>query len=315
MRRLWLPCSWACTAASRSRCSRKRPPSVWSVSALAKRKLVQWCSALLYNLNWQGFGTGRIYQGDLKTACVPGLNCYSCPGAVGACPVGALQSSLSGVMPRFPFYVLGLLLLFALLFGRFICGWLCPFGLVQELVYKIPTAKIRKNVLTERLCYGKYAAALLLVVLFPLLLFLWTGIGEPVFCKYVCPAGTLEAAIPLLSLDPFLASAVSWLTAWKFIILGVFLVAMIFVYRPFCRFLCPLGAWYGCFNSQAAFGITVDQSRCTHCGACASVCPMDVKLAGDRECISCGSCRPVCPVQAISYRQPGKSFYQQEEKK
>ena len=84
---------------------------------------------------------GRIWQGPSKQVCVPGLNCYSCPGALGACPIGSLQSFMSGAVLRFPFYVLGLMILFGLILGRRICGWLCPFGLVQELLYKIPTPK------------------------------------------------------------------------------------------------------------------------------------------------------------------------------
>jgi ferredoxin-type protein NapH len=112
---------------------------------LAKRTLIQILTAFLYNGNLPGFLNGRIWQGPSKSICVPGLNCYSCPGALGACPLGALQSSLSGVLLRFPFYVLGLMLLFGLLFGRTVCGWLCPFGFIQELLYKIPSPKFTKN--------------------------------------------------------------------------------------------------------------------------------------------------------------------------
>lgn len=97
---------------------------------MAKRTLIQILTAFLYNGNLPGFLNGRIWQGPSKSICVPGLNCYSCPGALGACPLGALQSSLSGVLLRFPFYVLGLMLLFGLLFGRTVCGWLCPFGFI-----------------------------------------------------------------------------------------------------------------------------------------------------------------------------------------
>ena len=288
---------------------------VWSASALAERSVVQALSAMVCNGNLAGFLSGRIYQGDWKAVCLPGLNCYSCPGALGACPVGALQSFFSGTLPRFPFYVLGWLLLLGLLFGRWICGWLCPFGLVQDLLYRVPVPKLGKSQITYRLSRLKLFWAMLFVVVLPLAFWAVWGIGEPVFCEYLCPAGTLEAAIPLLALQDSLRQAAGWLTAWKFFVLIIFLLAMLVVYRPFCRFLCPLGAWYGCFNHQALLGVRVDAQRCTGCGRCARVCRMDVRLAGDRECISCGECVPACPEQAIAFRKAKKKVDLQEAKK
>jgi ferredoxin-type protein NapH len=270
---------------------------------LASRKIIQSFSAFVCNIYLPGFANGHIYQGGIKALCLPGLNCYSCPGAIGACPVGALQSALSGTVLRFPFYVMGTFLAFGLLFGRLICGWLCPFGLVQEMLFGLPTRKMQKSHFTARLCSLKYLLGIGLVVLAPVLLYAAQGIGEPAFCEYFCPAGTLEAAVPLLSMNDDLWAAAGWLTVWKFFILSVFLVIMVFVYRPFCRFACPLGAWYGLFNRQAALGIAVDEQRCTHCGQCAAVCRMDVRIAGDPECISCGACRPICPEHAVYFRK------------
>ena len=271
---------------------------------MAKRGVVQTLSALACNMNLEGFLSGRIYQGDFKAVCLPGLNCYSCPGAIGACPIGSLQSFFSGTIPRFPFYVLGTLLLMGLVFGRWICGWLCPFGLIQELLYRVPLPKLGKSRMTRLLSRLKLLWAVLLVVLLPLGIGAVTGIGEPVFCEYICPAGTLEAAVPLLALNESLAQAAGWLTAWKFLVLAVFLAAMMVIYRPFCRFLCPLGLWYGFFHRRAAVGIAVDASRCTGCGHCASICRMDVKIAGDSECIACGDCRTACPEHAIVRKGP-----------
>ena len=147
-----------------------------------KRRITQVITALLYNCNFTGFVTGSIYQGDLKMACVPGLNCYSCPGAIGACPLGSLQSALVSFKYRFPYYILGLMLLMGVLLGRFICGFLCPFGFIQEMLYKIPTKKIGKNRITSALSYLKYIILVLMVVIATVLL------GAPWFCKYICPA-------------------------------------------------------------------------------------------------------------------------------
>ena len=119
----------------------------------AARRLSQLYAALLYNANVKGFIEGRIFTGGTKAVCVPGLNCYSCPGAVGACPLGALQNALNASGHTAPWYMLGILMLYGLIFGRTICGWLCPAGLIQELLHKIPTPKIRKNKFSGNKCY------------------------------------------------------------------------------------------------------------------------------------------------------------------
>lgn len=263
--------------------------------------------SFLHNPHLTNFLTGRIYRGPTKAACVPGLNCYSCPGAAGACPIGSLQSFLSGVSPRFPAYVLGAILLMGLTFGRFICGWLCPFGFVQELFYRLPGKKLGKSPLTQRLSRLKYVWSVFFVLVLPLIFWGVTGVGIPAFCKFICPAGTLEGAVPLLSTNTMLRSAAGAITVWKFTLLAVFLGLMIVIYRPFCRWFCPLGAAYGCCNRQAILGVAVDPQRCIHCGRCAKVCGMDTTIAGDRECISCGDCLKHCPTKAIYFRQPLKA--------
>lgn len=274
---------------------------------MAKRTIIQTLTALLYNGNLSGFASGRIWQGPSKSICVPGLNCYSCPGALGACPLGALQSSLSGIVLRFPFYVLGLMILFGMLLGRVVCGWLCPFGLVQELLYKIPTPKLHKNQATRTLTKLKYIIGLLFVIVLPLVFFMVLGVGAPAFCKYICPAGTLEAAVPLLSTNPFLQQNLGMLFNWKAFLLIVTILASIFVYRPFCRFICPLGAFYGLFNKLSYFGIQVDAAKCIGCNNCIRKCKMDCVKVGDRECINCGECIGVCPTAAISLGRKNQS--------
>ena len=266
-----------------------------------KRFIIQAISTALANGNLPGWLTGRLYRGPIKTVCVPGLNCYSCPGALGACPVGSWQSSMSGVAPKFPLYVLGLLLLFALAFGRMICGWLCPFGLVQDLLHRVPVPKFGKKPWMRSLTRFRWAM-LALAGAGAYLAYLGAGVGKPLFCAYVCPA----------ALRPELFSATGWLTVWKGALLAVLLVAMTAVYRPFCRFLCPLGLWYGFWNRLALFGVTVEEEKCVHCGRCAAVCPMDAEMAGDAHCISCGRCVNVCPTAAISFRKLGVGEKDQE---
>ena len=157
-----------------------------------KRRLIQLCAALLYNLNLKGFAEASIYKGRSKGLCVPGLNCYSCPGAVGSCPLGTLQNALSAMDRKLPFYILGVLLLFGVTMGRTICGFLCPFGLVQELLYKIPVPKIKKNRVTQELSKVKYVILAVFVIILPVVFKAASGLPVPAFCKYICPAGTLE---------------------------------------------------------------------------------------------------------------------------
>ena len=146
-----------------------------------KRKLAQLITALIYNCHLKGFLNGSIYKGRTKGICTPGLNCYSCPGAVAACPLGSLQGAISRSRYSFPFYILGMLLLFGVVLGRTICGFLCPFGLFQEILYKLPTPKIKKSGFTRKLSYLKYVVLIVFVILIPVLAM------DPGFCKYICP--------------------------------------------------------------------------------------------------------------------------------
>ncbi len=267
------------------------------------RRLIQLYSALLYNAHIKGFATGQIYTGPLKGFCVPGLNCYSCPGAAFACPLGALQNAIAASADRPAFYIVGLLLLFGLFLGRVICGFLCPFGLIQELLHKLPTKKVKKSPLTRKLTRTKYIILLVFVFLIPIL-YAIRHVPLPAFCKYICPAGTLEGAVTLL-LHPAngdLRAMVGGLFWLKISVMAIILIACVFIYRAFCRFLCPLGALYGLFSRIALLGIKVDPAGCTDCGACVRVCPNDIRKAGDSECIHCGQCIDVCPTKAISFR-------------
>ena len=273
----------------------------------SKRRLIQIYVALLYNANIKGFITGNISIANTKYACVPGLNCYSCPGAVGACPLGALQNAFAQSETRAPYYILGIIGLYGLIFARTVCGFLCPVGLGQELLHLIPSFKIKKSRITRVLSYLKYVVLVVLVVGLPIL-YGMQGIAVPGFCKYICPAGTLGGGVGLL-INPAnwngsrdLLNMLGSIFTWKFALLCAILVMCVFVYRPFCRFLCPLGAIYGFFNKIAFLGVKVDKLKCTDCGLCVNHCQMDVKHVGDHECIHCGKCIKVCPVKAISWK-------------
>lgn len=268
-----------------------------------KRKIMQLYFAVLFNANLKGFVTGKIYQGNTKRVCAPGINCYSCPGAIAACPLGSLQGAYGNHSTLF--YVCGILLLYSIMFGRMICGWLCPFGLVQELCYKVKTPKVKKSPVTRILSYLKYVILVFFVVIVPIL-YAIRDIPLPAFCKYICPAGTLEGGIGLLSnaVNASYFSLLGFLFTWKFLLMVSILVGSVFIFRLFCRFLCPLGALYGLFNKLSFFGIKVEKSKCTNCGLCVNHCKLDIHHVGDQECISCGECKDVCPTKAIQWKGP-----------
>lgn len=268
-----------------------------------KRHGIQAFWALLTNSYLAGFVQGKIYKGKLKNLCVPGLNCYSCPGALGSCPIGAMQAVIGSRNFKFAFYIAGFLMFVGALMGRFVCGWLCPFGLIQDLLNKIPFPKkigtFKGDKILRKL---KYVIFAVFVILLPLVLVDVLGQGAPYFCKLICPAGTLEGGIPLVLLNESMRSALGFLYAWKNVLLIITIILSILIYRPFCKYICPLGAVYSVFNPISVFHYRVDKERCTNCGACAKVCRMQVdpvKNANHPECIRCGACKKICPAKAI----------------
>ena len=259
---------------------------------------------LVTNSFFEGFKTGKIYSGELKKLCVPGMNCYSCPGAKGSCPIGALQAVIGSPNYKFSYYVVGFLFFVGSLIGRGVCGYLCPFGLVQDLLHKIPfVKKIETFKLDKPLRKAKYLILLVFVILLPLFLVDIIGQGAPYFCKLICPVGMLEGGIPLVWMNTSMRGAVGFLYAWKGLILLLTILLSVIIYRPFCKYICPLGAIYSLFNSVSFFRYTLDHQKCIHCGRCKAVCEMNcdpVQNCNDLECIRCGKCKNACPVDAIA---------------
>ena len=271
---------------------------------MAKLRLfIQVCAAALSNGYIKGFAKGKIYDGSLKQLCVPGLNCYSCPAALGACPIGSLQGMMGSHSFKAALYVIGFLVVCGTLIGRFVCGFLCPFGLVQDLLFKIPVVhKIQRLPGEKRLRWIRFVILGLFVILLPLCIIDFTGLGEAWFCKYICPAGTLEGGIPLVLIDSSIRAATGFLYRWKLLLLVITLVASAVIYRPFCRYICPLGAVYGVFNKVSFFRFSVDSTKCIRCGACASKCKLHINVfenPNSMDCIRCGECASACPEDAI----------------
>ena len=268
------------------------------------RGWIQAAATLLTNIHIPNLFKGKIYHGNAKTVCVPGLNCYSCPAATGACPIGAFQAVVGSSSFKFSYYITGFFILLGVTLGRFICGFLCPFGWFQDLLHKIPTKKFSTARL-KPLRYLKYIILLVFVILLPMLITNSIGMGDPLFCKYICPQGVLEGAIPLSLGNATIRSALGKLFSFKCLILITIVMLSIVFYRPFCKWLCPLGAFYALLNKVSLFQMKVDTGKCVACGKCAKACKMAVdvtKTPNHTECIRCGMCVRACPTNAVRFR-------------
>jgi len=288
-----------------------------AVYFIKSRNTIQMLTTLVTNIHLPNFMSGSLYQGKLKQYCVPGLNCYSCPGATGACPIGAFQAVVGSSKFNFSYYITGVAILFGVLMGRFICGFLCPFGWFQDLLHKIPTPKFSTKKL-KILTYLKYGILAITVVALPILLTNPAGIASPFFCKYICPQGILEGGIPLSLASPNIRGALGTLFTLKAAILASVIVLSMLFYRPFCKWICPLGAFYALFNKISFVNYDVNMNRCVSCGKCSRTCKMDVDITQNTahpECIRCGECIKVCPTKAISVNMGLKNSLENKTKK
>ena len=151
--------------------------------------------------------------------------------------------------------------------------------------------------------YLKYLILIVMVFILPFFIRSQYGVGAPFFCKYICPVGTLEGGIPLVLLNEMLRSTLGWLFRWKFFLLILCVAASIFIYRPFCKYICPLGAFYGLFQKISLIRMRVDEDACVNCGKCARTCKMNVDphtTPNSNECIRCRECVNACPMHALS---------------
>jgi ferredoxin-type protein NapH len=264
--------------------------------------------------------TRTIYQGKAKGLCFPGFNCYACPLALMSCPIGSLQHSMAILSPRvhplasspvkkaasYPIgaflYVAGFIGLIGIVFGRLACGWICPFGYLQDLLYKIPVKKIG---LPSWMRFGKYFALVVVAMLIPFI----TGVH---WYSRLCPAGALEGSVPLTILPPKGGlPPTGWFFWLKIAILVFFLCWMVVTKRPFCRTSCALGGAWALLAPVSLYRMRVDRASCTECGACRKVCPVDINIYenGDSpECIRCLDCKKECPAGAITSGFVGTTF-------
>ncbi|MBN1345314.1 MAG: 4Fe-4S binding protein [Phycisphaerae bacterium] len=233
----------------------------------------------------------------LHNVCGPVFHCYSCPLATFACPIGVLGNFCG--LHVFPFVAVGMLLIIAAALGTFLCGYVCPFGFLQDLAGKVPTPKLR---LPAWLGYTRYVVLVVMVVTVPLL---W-GVDHPLFVCKLCPAGALEGAVPNMARLAAAGENVVWPSAIKLSVLGVVLASMFFIWRPWCRVLCPLGAIYSIFNRLSFFFLKYTPQDCKACDMCSSLCKYDVlpdpglNVSGCIRCLECTRCKAISFTTAVS---------------
>jgi len=251
-----------------------------------KRRISQFISLLILHSSWGP---------EAKWLCNPVLSCHSCVLSWFACPIGVL-TQFAGYHV-FPFLAIGTVLLFGVLFGRLLCGWVCPFGLLQDLLHKIPS---RKFALPNWMRYIKYAILAVMVLLLPYLLGGETMLS---FCR-ICPAATIQASIPSMISEKFANAGTHAIV--KLTIMAAVLALAVFSARGFCKAFCPIGAILAPLNLVSFWFIRMPEGACIACKECDTACPMQGQpssriekgIPSNRfaECIVCHECQFGCPI-------------------
>jgi polyferredoxin len=280
----------------------KESKKTYATLRRTRSPIVAFFGLILPNSYYPVVASKEIYDGPLKQTCFPGLNCHACPTALSACPIGILQHF--SAIGKFPFALVGFLGAIGIVFGRSVCGWLCPFGWIQDQTYKIKSRKFRIH---PGLKYGKYVSLFVLAILLPYFV-------EAHWFSRICPWGTLSAGIPWVIWNPLNPAdsmpviepdMIGWLYVLKISIMIAFLVLFVFTSRPFCRTLCPLGAIYAHFNRFSFMRLEVE-GQCVDCNLCVDVCPTQIRISDDPnspDCIRCLNCT-VCKNVHVRWGAP-----------
>lgn len=212
-------------------------------------------------------------------------------------PMGGIVKVLKSMVGLYPdpfvkFIVLTFFLVLAIVGNKLICGWACPFGALQELIYSLP---IRKNIKKKKLPFilTNFIRVSIFVVM---LLFLFGSLGGrkgTVVYHYINPFNLFDWNFETISIT---------------LTVIVALASSFIVYRPFCQLVCPFGLVSWITERFSIFRVVIDKNKCTQGGACIRICPLESAkglVYGNKlpqDCFSCARCLTVCPEDAIQYR-------------
>ena len=266
-----------------------------SFSLTSKRGFVKILAAVLLTSNLTFFASSTVFLGGI---CLPVIHCNACPLTWFNCPIYTVSEYIQ--FHSIPWMALGLMAGFGALVGRLFCGWICPMGLLQDLMYRIPSPKPKWNLSLRWLKYIFLVAGVGAVAY-------WSGKDVLYFFCAYCPVATMEVTLPGM-----IAHRDWTLDLWRLlrlVVLVLVLALVVFNMRWFCKAMCPVGALMAFTNKFSLFAIRVDPSKCTHCGACDKTCPMSVPVEScsrtgravnrNAECIECLECQQACPAGAI----------------
>lgn len=260
-----------------------------------KQRLVQAFSLFMLNSN---LGGGRVFG-----FCLPIMHCNACALSWTLCPIYKLSELVQFHQSLVSVEWLTIAAVFGLcaVAGRFFCGWVCPAGFIQDLLYKIPSPKFKMPASLQWMKYG---------VLFALVIGVAYFLGKEVpafFCTY-CPTATLEVTVPGMLFSPDYQPGI--IGNWRLAVLAIVLILAVTSERSFCKIMCPIGAMVAITNKFALFSVKLSADKCIHCHKCDKACPMDVpvercattgkKVSSNLECVECLTCESVCPTNAIT---------------
>lgn len=179
----------------------------------------------------------------------------------------------------------------AIIGNKLVCGWACPFGSLQELIYSIP---VLRRIKRRKLSFA--LTNTIRITLFVLAVLVLSGFigGQKGFViyHYINPFNLFDLNVEGISIA---------------ITIIIALIGSLFVYRPFCRIVCPFGLVSWIVERFSITRVRIDKDKCTQCGACIKACPLDAakgRVNGKKlpdDCFSCARCLNVCPVDAIRY--------------